>query len=250
MKILKISLPLLFLSLFLVFSCKKKDSTPEPAATTTGSSSSWPTYYGVLSSSQFDLVMSGTISSTGAQNTAYFSTSPIYNSSSMSEGVISPLNAGTVSLNSTIFKASNQSGSIFYQDTTSTLFSSSYVWSVSGAAGVPAINYTYTAARPSYTGWAALQDTIKLSQTNVINLTGITGADEIVVTLYGTATLQRNLPGNATSVTLTSADLSSMSTTTAGNIIVSCFKNTYQSFGGKDYKFKAGYELFKFAVMQ
>jgi hypothetical protein len=246
----KLSFLCAFLMVISFLSCKKKESTPESTASTTGSTSTVPAnYYGVLFATQFDMVMSGTLTPGGGSSTAFFSASPIINSSTISEGVISALNGGTVSLNSTVLKI-NTSGSIYYSDTTYTLFNSPYSWSVSGATGVPAISHSFSASRPTFTGYASLKDTIKISQTNVINLTGITGADEIVVTLSGGGYVMRNLPGNTTSLTLTSADLSGLTPTTGGSMFVSCFKNEYKSFGGKDYKFKTGYQLYKQIVVQ
>jgi hypothetical protein len=239
----------------IIFSCKKKENTPEtPAVSTTGSTSTStvPAYYGVLYSYKMDMLFSGTLTPMNGYSGAYFSPNTFINNTTISEGFTgSAPDAGTVTINSIITKKTFSSGSYYFGDSTNTLLNSPHYWSVSGANGVPPISYTNTSARPAYTGYSALKDTIKLSQNNVLSLTGISGADEIDINLFGGSGLaSKNLAGDATNVTFTTADLSSVGTSTNGSIMINVYKNTYQAFGGKNYKFKIGYTLYKQIVVQ
>ena len=252
MKTLKFFLPALFLLTF--FSCKKKENSPEAPATTTGSTSTStvPAYYGVLYSYQFDMLSSGTLTPMNGNSSAIFSSSAFVNYPNIYEGFMgNALDAGTVSINGTILKKTLSGSNYYYGDSTTTLFNPPQAWLVSGLNGVPAISFTNTSARPVYTGYATLKDTIKISQNNVFALTGISGADDINIYIFGGAnTANKTLAGDATSVTFGPSDLSLIGATNNGSIMMSIYKNTYVSFGGKNYKFKIGYMLYKTIVVQ
>src|SRR5688572_20629080 len=128
MKSLKLVFFILIITSF--FSCKKKDDTaPETPATTTGSvSTGTPSaYYGVLYANKFDMLFSGTLTSTGGVASAYFSTNSFINSTGISDGYTgNAVNAGTVSLNGTVFQRTVNTGSYFFNDSTGTLFNSPF----------------------------------------------------------------------------------------------------------------------------
>jgi hypothetical protein len=232
-------------------SCKKKETTPDaPAASTTGSNTAL-NYDGLLGCQEISMVSSGTIVSTSGNCQVVFPTGGFYNSSTISDGFLgTAVNAGTVSLNSIILKPANQSSNVIYDDTTATVHNAPLAWSVSGGNGIPALNYTYTAARPVYSGWNTLQDTIKVNQNTVINLTGITGADEILVYLIGTGMVSKVLPGNSTSVSFSTSELTALSTSSSASLWIACSKYSIVSISGKNFKFKITRGIIKSIVPQ
>lgn len=246
----KINFLLIAISALLTFSCKKKENTPDNTATTNPTSTL--NYYGLLYSKENASVISGTLFAGSGSSTAYFPTGGFINTASISEGWVgSAVNVGTISLNSVAFKSANQSGNIMYNDSTYSLFNSPLSWSVSGGNGISAFNYTYTATRPSYTGYNTLPDTIKLSQNKVMNFTGVTGADEIVISLLGgSGYLNKVISGSSTSVTFTSGELSGLTPSSTSFMTITFNKSTIVNIGGKDFKFKTGYQLFKQIVTQ
>ncbi len=247
----KLSFLFAFLLTITFLSCKKKADEPAPAPTTTGSSTL--NYYGLLNTVQFDYIVSGSVTPLGGVSNATFPTNGFINSATISEGTWGTnVNAGTISVNSVILKANTgiSPGNTYYQDSTNTLFNSPLAWSVSGGNGIPAFNYTYTATRPSYSGYASMPDTIKLTQNNVFNLTGIVGADEIVITVSNSTAKMKVLSGTATSVSFSPSELNGLPASTSSGLIVSVNKYTIVNLGGKDFKFKIGYEIYKSIVIQ
>lgn len=162
------------------------------------------------------------------------------------------VNAGAVSVNSITLKPQPQSSSsIVYNDTTSTICTAPLQWSVSGGNGIPAFTYTYTGVKPIYTGYNTLPDTIKLSQNKVINFTGLTGADEIVVYLTaGSSYISKVLPGTSTSVSFTAAELSGITPSSSSTLWLAFNKADLIDIGGKKFKFKIGYQVVKGIVTQ
>lgn len=246
MKTLKFFLPLLFL--LMIVSCKKKEKDPEPTPTSTNTNN----YDGLLYSQEMSSVYSGTIMFTSGNSSAIFPTGGFFNSSTISDAFMgTALNVGTVSLNSISLKPDNQSSGVIYTDTTSTVFSAPLSWSVSGGNGIPAFTYTYTGVRPTYTGWTSLQDTIKLSQNTVINLTGISGADQILIyVMSGSGMASKVISGTATSVSFSTSELSSLSASTSSYIMIQCSKYSIVGLGGKNFKFSTSYSIFKSIVTQ
>lgn len=225
-------------------SCKKKETTeptptPNPTPTT-------PTilYNGLLLSQEIAIVNSGTISSNSGQNVAYFLSGGF---TATGEGVGDFVNAGAVSLNTGSLKDIGG----YYMDTTFTIFNSPLAWSVSGGNGFPAFTYTYTGTRPTYTGWSTLQDTIKLNQNTVINLTGITGADEISIHVTGgSGGVSKVVSGTTTSVSFTTSELSAMTPSSSSSLFIYCTKSSIVGIGGKNFNFKVEYLLYKSIVTQ
>lgn len=234
-----------------IFSCKKKEKDPEPTTPTTNTPVP-NNYDGLLYSQEISFVSSGTIMTTSGNSNAIFPTGGFYNSSTISDGFIgTALNVGTVSLNTVSLKPDNQSSGTFYTDTTYAVFSAPLPWSVSGGNGIPAFTYTYTDVRPTYTGWNALQDTIKLSQNTVINLTGIIGADEILIyVMSGSGMTSKVVSGTVTSANFSTSDLSSLSASTSASIWIQCSKYSFVGVAGKNFKFKTSYSIIKSIVTQ
>ena len=238
-----IHISFLFAVLFALFSsCKKKETAPE-TPTTTSTTTTEPTHHGMIYSNQIVMLTSGTLTPFNGLSGGLFSTTNM-----IGDGIISgtSADAGAVSLNSTTFKKSTV-GSIYYTDSTNTDFSPTYNWQVAGGSGIPAINYTYSVTLPAFTGYASLSNTINLGQSNTISLNGITGADEIQVSISASTNTSylKTVDGSATSVTFNASDLNTLSTSTLGYLYVTCSKVSYQTFSGKTIKIKAGYQLLK-----
>ncbi len=230
-------------------SCKKKDNTTPAASTPPPLTSPNPNnYFGVMSSSTANFFQSGSLSAAGGTSSALFSSNALINN-----GVVfgTSLDPGTVSINGVQLKKSNNSGMIGFNDSTYAYFPTPNNWVVSGANGVPNINYNNVDNTPIYTGYAVLPDTIKLNQNNIISLQGITGADEITVyTSSGfNVSALKYVTGSTTSITLSPSDLSSLSATNVGALSVICSKNSYQLIGGKTYKFQISYQLQKIYIV-
>lgn len=234
----------------LVFSSCKKDNENPNNGTTPESTLN---YYGLLQSNEVASVVSGSIAYTSGSSRAYFPNGGFYNSNTISEGYIgTAVNVGTVSVNSITLKPQPQpSSGIIYDDTSSTICSSPLQWSVSGGNEISAFTYTYTGVKPIYTGYNTLPDTVKLSQNTVINFTGLTGADEIVVYLMGgSGYVSRVLPGSSTSINFTAADLSGITPSPSSTLWLAFNKADLIDISGKKFKFKTGYQIFKNIVTQ
>ncbi len=242
----KLSIVLAALLVLVIFSCKKKEADPAPTPTPSNA------YEGLLYAQEISFVASGTIMTTSGNGNGIFPTGGFYNSSAISDGFMgTALNVGTVSLNSVYLKPDNTSSGTMYTDTTYAVHNAPLAWSVSGGNGIPAFTYTYTEARPTYTGWNTLQDTIKLSQNTSVNLTGISGADEILIyVIGGSGMVSKIISGTATSVNFTPSELSTLSASTSSSIWVQCSKYSIVSLAGKNFKFKTSYSIIKGIVVQ
>jgi hypothetical protein len=234
---------LCFVTITVVFSCKKKETAPTPATTNSASG-----YYGVLSTIHFNVLQGGVLTNyqyQGLTNVS-FSSQPMINN-----GVVnnSSVDAGNVSINSVLLKKMNATSLLYYNDTTNTLHTTPNLWIVSGSSSIPAFTFTNTNSYPTYSGYSSLKDTIKLGQSNSINLFGINGANQIEVYLsdYPQSHIStlKYVSGTNTSITFSPSEMNALTATTSGFLTVICYKDTIQSFGGKDYKFQMAYQLQK-----
>lgn len=158
---------LIVLSVFISFSCKKKNDTePTPTATTSPAPKSYPnsllmTYYNYYDNN-------GIITKDSLVAAMFFDvplgTSP----------TINYVNAGKVSLNNS-FLYQNSS---LYSNTVAINISDSIKWTASGSGTVSPFSYSYKASYPKYTGGNLLPDTcikangITLTISGVSNLQG------------------------------------------------------------------------------
>jgi hypothetical protein len=228
MKPLHIVLYVLILS---TISCKKKVEVPP--STTNNPTPNPNSYYALLRVSQ-NTYVSSSFAFNGSGATAVFSSSAMIGAGTVG----GQLEAGQVMLNSTILKKDGMPNP-FYYDTTGTSYTPPVTWSVNGSSGVPSFSQSVTGTYPVFTGTAAVQSSITLSQGASIALNGIMGADEIDVLLFGSnLPVSKTLPGNSTSVNFTASELSSVGTSTAGMIIITVSKNTLAPVGGKNFKFQ------------
>lgn len=222
------------------FSCKKKE-TIEPVIPNTTATNN---YYGVLSSYLFNALQAGTLTNYQGMSNATFSSNAMINN-----GVVnnSYLDAGNITLNGIVFK--KRSPILYYSDTTYTAHALPNSWAVSGQGNVPAFTFSNTNSYPAYNGYSTLTDTIKLGQSNTISLSGISGANQIQIYLYDypqshTSTI-KYVSGSSTSVTFSPNEINTLTSTNTGFLTVISIKDTFQTFGGKQYKFEVGYQLQK-----
>jgi len=155
-----------------------------------------------------------------------------------------------VSLNSVTFRADNQSGNTFYDDTTSTLFNAPLVWSVTGGNNIPAFTHTFTVTRPAYTGWTSIPDTIKKANGFSFNVTGLSSANEILVSISSSSYITKSFAGNTSAISFSSSELNGLAASSSALMILTFSNGAIENAGGTNFKFKTGYEVFKQIVVQ
>lgn len=236
---MKKSIIYLFLICTLIYSCKKKDNTPEPSPSPSGNTSG-PTADGfsALFSTQLIYSIFGTSTTTlsYANNMAIAANSDFTNFN-FSTGLL--LNMGTVNVNSVQFK--NMSG--YYLDSTYNFVAGPpYIWQCSGNA-IPAFTYTNSNSYPSYSNYTLWPDTISKSAGLSLPLSGITNATEARIFLSVTGATS---PANTATIILSTASgysfnpsaLSSLSTATTAAIQIDFYRNNIQTINGKKMNFR------------
>ncbi len=234
----KILTLLLFVSV-LLFSCKKKESTPETPPSTTGSTPTASTAsFSALFSNQLIYSIFGTSTSTlnyGFNNAFVASTD--FDNFNYPVGIF--LNAGTVSANGVVFK--NNFG--YYMDTTYNFIPSPpCTWIASGNA-IPSFTYTNTDAFSTYSAYTTWTDTISKSGGLTLPLTGIINATEarIYVSVTGATTTAATgtvILSSSSSYNFNASALSSLSTATTAGIQIDFYRNNIQTINGKKMNFR------------
>lgn len=218
-------------------SCKKNNNTAETG--NYGNSSNNLGYYGILSIYQQQTVNSGSIGSPNSPfGIAFFSITQttIINPSTFAK-------VDSVKLNNVKYKFYSYD----YLDSSSHVTSAPFIWSVYSGGFIPSFTYTNSNPMPSYTGYNLLPDTIYKTQKNIIQITGITGADTTIVYIEDLAAHETSqiLYKWANTVTFSATSLSSINTGKNASLIVECKKNNIQSFGGKTFNFPLFYQVTK-----
>jgi len=152
--------------------------------------------------------------------------------------------AGTVSVNSiTLEKADNNA---YYKSasvgmTPATLdFTTGSSWSVGGSGSVAGFTYNHTGDFPEYTG--DLPTTITKSSDLVIDLgtSHVSDADSVyIVVAAGNTFVQKSVAGNASSATITSAELAGLPDVSDNTALIEVvpFRIDFETFNGKVYAF-------------
>ena len=224
--------------LFIIFSCKKKDSTPAPS--TTGSSTTvTPASFSGLFSNQLVYSIAGTsiFTLTYGANQAFMSASN-FDNFNFPTGIFQ--NAGNVSSNGVILK--NLGGSGYYTDTTNATQPSPFAWLATGGT-IPAFTFTNTNSYSVYNGYTSWQDTISKSAGLMLSFNGVTNADEVMIyvdkagssTPAATGTLVLSA---TTGYTFNPSTLTSLSTATTAFIQVDFYRNNIQTINGKKMNFR------------
>lgn len=228
------------LTLAFFISCNKKNSTPA----TSPQSNSSPTainYYGVLNSYIGYSILSGSVISFAPYNDALFSSASLIepNDGFYTNTTIEP---GQVSVNGIVFTRDTFNKSISPDfklvDSSGNSFSNIQTWNITGGAGISNFTYIDTVQFPIFTNFSSLLDTIKLSQTNTINLPGLSNCDDIYYALTSsTGHIWKNVSAN-TSITLSVSDLTPItgSVGSLASLLIVLYSKNYKNLGGKTIK--------------
>ncbi|MGZ3866976.1 MAG: hypothetical protein ACXVC6_10590 [Bacteroidia bacterium] len=236
---------LLFLSsIFLLFSCKKKDSSIGLRTNT-----STPAPYGEMTSLRSVYVMSGTL--TNESNTGYADFRADINTTTR-------MPIGGLMGNGTKFKLRTSDN--MYWDTTGTMSLFPTTWEVSGAGSIPSFTYTNNDSIPKYTGYALIPDTIDRNQSQTLQVNGVSGADAIEVSFFNTNGTANNLyqyrsTGISTNNTFScpAGAIAALPLTTPSSltiIIISVFKHNTQTINGVQFSFVSQFEVNKIVYIK
>lgn len=236
------SLVTFFAFAIIVASCNKNNNNNTPAAPAPNPTpiTSNPVFYGHL----YSQIMAGnTFSNLFSNHYAYFFKNPV------TSGMISPsttVGAGTVSLNGIQFKYITSPSLIGYNDTTLTYINGPTNWICSGSGTVPAFSFTDNNSWPTFSGPSNLNDTIKLNQTNIIPLQGITNADSVDVWLCDSIKCVRKaVSGSMTSIGFNSSELSTLYSCRSASVSIIIIKKNIATISGVPMCFVKAYRYDK-----
>lgn len=212
----------------LILSCKKdKKTDPTPASNSTNSIA----FSGMFITGRTATFNNGVLYPNLEECIVEFFTSP-----DMSTGV----EVDSVSLNGVRLKYNYD---MYYDSTFSIPFSPSN-WVVGGANGIPSFTFTNNDPIPSFTGYAAWPDTIFRNQTVVIPLNGVSGADDIQVTLNSdTTSINQTMTPGTNGVTFSASSTGSLNPNSYSSLSLYLTKTREQIIGGKKMVFYCTYEL-------
>ena len=125
-------------------------------------------------------------------------------------------------------------------------------WNVSGSNSVSAFSCTYTPTYPVFTGNALLPDSFSISSGVTINVSGISNMSQssisVIISLGG-VNVSKSIPINQTSCTFTPNELTSLSPTASGAVILLTFSNlSTKTLGGKLYGLDNSLEHIKYGI--
>lgn len=234
---------LFILSLLIIviaFSCKKKENTPEPSPSTTGSvPTTTVAYSGFISGDRNIFWSNGNIVSTSYGSTGY-----LYAAPTVSVNVLTSSNEGTIIANGITLKFDN---SIFnyYRDTTGSLnFTSQRSFQLLSSGTLPSFTYNNPDTIPVYstTNMSLINDTLFKSQNLIIPLNTVNYHNEVDCFLNQTSPfifLSKTVPAGATSITFTPTELSAFTTGNSIYCTITLKKYNTQSLGGKYFRFES-----------
>lgn len=215
----------------LLFSCKKKTSEdPNTNPTFTVKA------YGSMSTVLFKYYNGNTLSGIDSSAYAYFFTNPSNPSASFVSG-------GTVSYNGLLLQNSSNN----YSSYSLNIHQPNSVWSISGSADVPSINYTISPNYPVFNGNAQLPDSFSISGSLSINLSGISNnTNGILVKISdNTNNLSKNLSPTQTSCVFSALELSVLQPNSMATISVNMSNYVSKNYGGKGYTFESSLQHMK-----
>jgi hypothetical protein len=228
-----------FILILITLSCKKNNSNPY-----TGSSGSNSTggYYAILTTAKMQSLFSGTLTASFNSVGAYFSSTP-----ATSTNPSTAVTVNQVSLNGTVLKYSTSS----YSDTTFSITYPPINWTVNGANGIPTFTFTNTNPMPAFTGYSSWPDTIYRNQNATVQMAGVSGADLITVIITDqTHSVLQQMSLTGTSVNFSSSQLSGLTATNSGALVVALDKSNAQNINGKPMNFLNAYQLTKAVVLK
>lgn len=226
-------------------SCKKKDTTPEPAPVAPvadGTPSSATKFNGIFTMGIYYTMMSSTSTNTSVSARAYFSDqrTEYINSSSAVKVDKVYLNGDTLSYSS--FDK--------YYNLYNTVSLATETWSVIGANGIATFSFSPGLVTPSCTGAETMLDSISKSTGFSININNVSAVSEGRFMIFDdtgniTGSVIKSLsPGN-NAITVTAAELAPLGLTSSGFMVVSLVNKKAFIFSSKDYQFTREYQFTK-----
>ncbi|MEI8136345.1 MAG: hypothetical protein WCH21_03360 [Bacteroidota bacterium] len=244
---------LLLAFVFILFNCKKKETTsqePSPTQGNTGSSIVPTSFDGFFQSTGY-AVWTGSTSTIGS-----FYNVNVYIMSSPSATINSFLgiNSGTVNLNSTKLKYASGR----YYDTTYALnLTSQKNFQLQSNGSIPSFTYNNIDSFPNfYFNYNNLiNDTLTKASNYTIPLNGFSYSDEVKVSLQDpnnfTNFVSRIVSKGTTQIILNPSELSVFSTGSNITLSVELKKYNYQNINGKSFRFESNtYSSFSVHVIQ
>ena len=216
-----------------IIGCKKTTTEPTPTTSTAATTPRPGDADGVLATVNVDATTTAagiTIPLTIGEAVAAFGST----SANFLAGTY--VDAGTVSCNTQAL--TKQTGnSYLYQPTGSSAtgidFSSGVNWNVSGAGSIPAITKSLGVVMPTMPTVSSSK-TVTKGSAYTMNINSISHADSIIfIIASGSVTLQKTLPGTATSCTFTASETGTLAKSTTALIQVDPFNYTSEIIGGK-----------------
>jgi hypothetical protein len=242
-----------------IYGCKK-DKTTEPTSTTSLSSDAnaetgLGSNYNHLNGLMFAQKTLGTNDTLVYMSGAFFFATQI-SPQQMDSDTLTGVNAGTLKINSNtmVYNAAFQG---IYLDPLTGFFgiggtadySSGATWHLTGNSNFASFDINVARGFPSISN-INFPDSVSQSTGFTINFaTGnFTNTDSIYVEINGNDNTEKSLAGNATSVTFTPADLSSLS----GNLTLSITTENYsnKTVGSKNYLFVMNYVINKSLLLK
>ncbi len=235
---------------FLLCNCKKKDKhveeeppIPEPTAVVPSK------YFGQFSCTKSVFVRGHALTNTSFLAWAFFSSSPL---DSLGRALPNTyVHAGKVILNNTFLKKDSLTISnvttITYQDTTGIPPALPLTWHFSEKIDSPEFSFTANDNYPTFAGYAQLTDTtLKESEPFIVPLDGVSGADEITVSIiagtsaFTSTVITKKVSSGSTKVTFTPGELSKLDSYQGdGFVQINLYKSSYFKAGEKYYRFSS-----------
>lgn len=226
------------LSLFFV-TCKKKDTTTDTPDTTPAPTATPKVFYGILTTGN-------TSFNSGGIDISSFSSSASFSNKAVSYyQQASAIYAGRVLLNSDSLAyyssgGGTSAGGQYIGSSTTT--PASDVWDVAGGNGIPHFTYTNTAAYPSYEVVGSIPNTFAKSKGVTLTINNVSNiAQGSLLLSDGTTNVKgtfiANLKEGNNTITISSANMAAMATTTSAIVSIYADNSKVANFSGKDFQF-------------
>lgn len=236
----------------LITSCKKKESTPAPAPATTGGATTAGapsgTFSGFFPLERYCSWYNGSVS---YPVNPYQCKVQVYNTPVSEHSIWLAAKLGTVSINGKILKFENIK---IYMDTTFNPYPNYAAQKVVSLTStvLPSFTHTITENFPDYTSANAvlIKDTLKLSTTFTVPLTGLANYDKAYCLITTVPTnfnliISKEVNAGVNQITFSPSELSGFTSGQNLNCRIILKKYNQQVFGGKNFRFECwGYNDF------
>lgn len=232
---------ILLIVILFVFSCKKKESTPEEKTNNTSITNTNVTtlYNGFLSAETITYWSSG-----APQSNRYFSSATLTQIASAG-AIVSPSYNGTITLNNISLKAESIGTYVYYLDTTNLLnLATQRKFEFISTTSLPSFTFSNVDAFPNYpiANGYMINDTLFKTQTLALSLTNTSGYDEAACVIYDISNASNSItkvvPFGTTQITLSPSDLVNFPAGTTVLCGLSLKKYNTQSFSSKNFRFE------------